>query len=97
MTGKLPRDLKPIIGCEIAEIDRAALARLRGVFDDGDEPPAQLAQNILEAYAERLEPDQALLLERWMTCVASAAEELGQDADPSEILARAHEIEARLS
>ena len=80
----------------MAKIDRGVLTRLRNLFDDGGEPPALLAEAIVQAYAERLDPDHALLLERWMTCVAAATEELGQDADHAALMARAHEIEARL-
>lgn len=76
---------------------QAVLDRLRRVYDDGEAPVARFAGMIVQAYADRLGPEQALLLERWMTCVAAAAEELGQDADQQAILARAHEIEAQLS
>lgn len=76
---------------------QAVLDRLRRAFDDGEAPVAMLAGVILQAYADRIGPEQALLLERWMTCVAAAAEELGQGADPQTILKRAREIEAQLS
>jgi hypothetical protein len=76
---------------------QAILDRLRRVFDDGEAPVAMLVGVILQAYADRIGPEQALLLERWMTCVAVAAEELGQDADHETILRRAREIEAQLS
>jgi hypothetical protein len=81
----------------VPRINPETLNRLRRAFDDGDAPPAHLAQFIVQAYAERLTPHGALLLERWMTCVASAVEELGQGAGHAAILARADEIEARLS
>jgi hypothetical protein len=76
---------------------QAVLDRLRRVVDDGEAPVAMLSGVILQAYADRIGPEQALLLERWMTCVAAAAEELGQDADQQAILRRAREIEAQLS
>lgn len=65
--------------------------------DDGHEQPAQLAEAIVLAYARSLDPGQALRLERWMTCVAAAAEELGQNADPEALMALAHQLETRLT
>lgn len=81
----------------MAKLDRQVLARLRRVFEDGHEARADLAEGIVQAYAEALEPGQALRLERWMTCVASAAEELGQAVGPEAILQRARELEGKLS
>lgn len=61
------------------------------------EQPALLAEAIVVAYALSLEPGQALHLERRMTCVAAAAEELGQCADPEALVALAQQFEARLT
>lgn len=76
---------------------KETLARLRRVFSDGDEPVAVAAGIILDAYAARLAPETVILLDRWMNCVAQAVEELGEDAEPAAIMARAHEIEDRPS
>lgn len=73
------------------------LARLRRAFDDGDEPIAEAAQVITEIYAAGLPPEFVPLLDRWMSCVAQAAEELGENAEPRAILDRAHEIEGQLN
>lgn len=88
-----------VLGHSMAENPelQAVLDRLRRAFDDGEAAVAVFAGVILQAYADRIGPEQALLLERWMTCVAAAAEELGQGSDPQTILKRAREIEAQLS
>jgi hypothetical protein len=78
------------------EVGRDALARLRrAVGEDGERPEAAFMELVGAAVFDQLTPETALLLDRWMTQVAAAAEQLGPDAELSEIMARARELAAR--
>lgn len=46
-------------------------------------------------FTGRMDEGTALRFERWLACVAAAAEEIGPTADPMVIIRRARELERR--
>jgi len=74
--------------------DTRIVERLRRALahEGEDLEMTQLAALGMQDLLERLEPERAAMLERYLTRMAQAAEELGPDAEVEAIAARAREI-----
>jgi len=71
----------------------ARLGRLLGVSPDA----VRRRRRAFGVFTDAMDPGDALRFERWLACVAQAAEELGPRAQPMAIMARAKDIERRPS
>jgi hypothetical protein len=76
-----------------------AVARLRRELQlEGQESKdAEVIELMIAAFLARLPTGTALMLERRILCLADAAEELGPDATPRQIVERGIELENRPS